>query len=266
MSQIWLKGNDNYLSGLLMKAADDNSQIVILLSGFMQAKSDSYYFMSDFAKYLLKNGFDVLMVDLMGSGDSFGCIEEIELEKIKSDVFRIIQYVNAEGYKKVFAVGRGLSANLFAQIKNDSYVMSKIACVNPVLIDSNMSEKIMNCLNKNNDNGIIKISNEVLRDLNELFEMMGTEKSNILGECLKLSFLMDLVENLTCASFVTDKANIIIFCTCDYDNIYSRYYSVLPYGCNCQLNFSKYNDRISIMNEIVQNFKKCEVDASESTL
>ena len=135
-----------------MKAADDNSQIVILLSGFMQAKSDSYYFMSDFAKYLLKNGFDVLMVDLMGSGDSFGCIEEIELEKIKSDVFRIIQYVNAEGYKKVFAVGRGLSANLFAQIKNDSYVMSKIACVNPVLIDSNMSEKIMNCLNKNNDN------------------------------------------------------------------------------------------------------------------
>lgn len=248
-----------------MKVTDDNSQIVILLSGFTQAKSDSYYFMSDFAKYLLKNGFDVLMVDLMGSGDSFGYIEEIELKKMKSDMFRIIQYVNEEGYKKVFAVGRGLSANIIAQINDDSHGISKIACINPVLIDSNMSEKIMNCLKKNNDNGLIKISNEVFGDLNELFEMTGTEKSNILGECLKTSFLIELVENLTYANYITDKTDIVIFCTCDYNNIYGKYYSILPYEYNYQFNFSKYNDRISIMNEIIQNFKKCGVGANEST-
>ncbi len=265
MAQIWLKSSDSYLSALLMKATTDSQKIVILLPGFMQAKSDSYYFMSDFAKYLVTNGFHVLMVDLIGSGDSFGKSEEIELVKMKSDVLHIIQYVKQEGYKKVFAVGRGLSANIFAQIDNKNHSLWKIACINPVYIDAGMSEKIMSCLNRRGHEELIELNSETFQDLAELFVMAGTEKCNIEGECLKASFLAELAENCMNPYDMKDREDIALFYTCDCSVIYSKYYTVLSNCCNGQFTFSKYNDRINLMLEIVRRFEDSEDSAYEST-
>lgn len=220
----------------------------------MQSKCDSFYFMSDFAKYLCKNGHNVLLMDLSGSGDSFGEIENITVDSIKDDIRSISRYIHEHGYTQCYAAARGLSGNVLVDIQCSEHMFNKIICINPVWISDDLNDRIKDYLLKLRSEALLEINEECYTELEILFKMAGTEKSNIEGEMLNAALLKEISDEAF-YNFSKTAKDIEVFYTKDFNAYYENSNNSL-YKTN-EIRLSDYNDRLTLMKMIVEMTKSC---------
>ena len=161
--------------------------IVLLIPGFSQSKSDVDYFMTKLANRLFLNGYITVQVDLYAHGDSYGSLEEFTWNDFVKNAEDINRYLTKK-YKNLYQymVTRGVYGNIAmnTELKN----MFGLICLNPV----NDVKQIKNIFAI--EDGEVEI-NKLLAEKEEysqLFEVMGSEITNLRGQAISWSLLSTL--------------------------------------------------------------------------
>ncbi len=101
--------DDVTLRGWLLKAADDQGRVVIMVHGHNSARDDESTGMYRVAKHLVEQNFSVLMFDLRGYGQSEG--ERFSLAWFEQqDVRGAIAFVQSRGYQHIGLLGYSMGA------------------------------------------------------------------------------------------------------------------------------------------------------------
>ncbi len=96
--------DDVTLRGWLLKAADDQGRVVVMVHGYNSARDDENTGMYRVAKNLVERNFSVLMFDLRGYGQSQG--ERFSLAWFEQeDVRGAIAFVQSRGYQHIGLLG-----------------------------------------------------------------------------------------------------------------------------------------------------------------
>lgn len=111
---IWIdQGNDEFLSGWLIRTDTLSKGLIIYFHGYRAEKS----MLLDYAYQTIDMGYDALLVDFMGSGDSYGLQTTVgykEAENVKT-VFDYASNDLAEKNIYLFGFSMGAAAILKAQ-------------------------------------------------------------------------------------------------------------------------------------------------------
>ncbi|AJQ26589.1 serine aminopeptidase domain-containing protein [Pelosinus fermentans] len=139
-TQFWLVNNKISLAAVSHRNDLDRKSVcgVVLIAGFSQPMCDVDYFMSKLARQLSNLGIFVLQVDPRGHGDSEGNLENVNLYTLREDLSIAVNFVAEQVGDKVFCIGRGLSATLFAEISSLAPIRGVVGispyCIEPSIV------------------------------------------------------------------------------------------------------------------------------------
>ncbi|MFC1919477.1 alpha/beta hydrolase [Chloroflexota bacterium] len=88
----------------------DSSQIIIMVHGNDQNRADSSIKMLDIASGLVERGYNVLMFDLRGHGESDGDMTSAGYHE-KKDLIGAVEYVKSHGFDSIGVLGFSLGAS-----------------------------------------------------------------------------------------------------------------------------------------------------------
>lgn len=186
MGQQWILSDKNFLS--IHTIGSFGGDPILLLSGFAEPKSDLAYLCAYLGKALAEEGYYVNLVDLTGSGNSYGALSDITLNTLGTDIYNAVAYINDLTQKKTIVIARGLSAALTLKFCNANMVKWCIG-INPFYIknygiQSHQIPKIFR-ISEDSEDEMLKA---VLR-------FMGTELTNIDSQMLNGEFIFSILNS-----------------------------------------------------------------------
>lgn len=249
MSQIWIESNGNYMMARFCKSNQLSDLGILLAPGLFEPDCDLYYFNQEFFEELRNNSYCGLTFDYAGHGDSYLNISDCSISLLECNLRDSLDFLRNQGVTKIIAVGRGIGGNLLKSIVDEHDVKS-IYMINPLIFDC----ILVNVL----DNFIeawpyseVKLSKNVLIELQKILYMAGVDMSNIEDECISKDFLKELQDNYQCLfskeCLSNDKYKVIIT-----NDVREKY----PFEVNeyfCGEDFSSYNGRLKIINGILSD-------------
>jgi hypothetical protein len=159
---------------------------------------DVDYFMSKTARRLCELGMDVVQVDPIGHGDSYGLLSDVSLKTYRESIKSAIQYIQRELNNDIVCVGRGLSAALQYELACETNV-KKVVGINPYNIHGHLIKQIW----EPSFDGISEISEiyegkdyKAYGDFDEkkrcFFNALGGSILNLHGQCINGSLINEL--------------------------------------------------------------------------
>ena len=247
MAQIWINSKYGYLSAKMLISKSKSNIGYLFVPGLFEPNCDLYYFFQEFLEELKNYDKPGLVFEFSGTGDSFGSITSTTIEVMIQNLKDVIRYMRLQGIVEIIAVGRGIGANLLNSIADDENI-KVVHMINPLILGSNSVQLLRDFLLKHSEKEIY-LFESVLRELQTILYTSGVDMSNIEEEIISSQLLKEMIDedNISRLCNLHGKSKLII--TKDMlgyyiDNINNHL---------IELDFSNYNDRYSIIRNIVTN-------------
>lgn len=245
MSQIWIKSEGGYLDARVLSSKKKSKTGYLLVPGLFEPCCDLYYFVQEFIEELKETDSFGLVFEFSGNGDSFGDISSMTVSSMKQNIKDVLEYIRSQGVREIIAVGRGIGANLLNSAADDESVKA-VYMINPMVMGSNALQILENFIG-DYDNEEVYLAESVLKQLQAILYTAGVDMSNIQEERISLHLLKEMLntDDISNKDNLHSKSNVLIT-----NDVQDKYVDpVTDYLIDADL--SKYNDRYSVIKEII---------------